>query len=70
MCQVPNPMMPYSRPGGVATLITLLIVCTRAHLEYNAVIWITAGWHTDSTYRMIDASIELPQLPLVVALSA
>ena len=43
--QAPNPMMPYGRPGrGSKTRNQARCAC--AHLEYNAMVRITAGWHT------------------------
>ena len=46
--QAPNPMMPYGRLGRVAKFVTMLVVC--AYLEYNAVVWNPAGWHTLCRY--------------------
>ena len=41
--QAPNPMMPYGRQCSKTRNHAR---CACAHLEYNVVVWITAGWHT------------------------
>ena len=44
--QAPNSMMPYGRPCNHAC-------CACAHLEYSAVVWIAAGWHTSCILNKI-----------------